>query len=366
MLNLLLVALIALVTTTISILLIKPLSKYIGWIDHPGGHKKHQHPTPLIGGFTIYLGILIALIVCGCISEYLILLTALTILLIVGIIDDVKNLSPIIRFGAQAISVLILIYFDNCSILDLGGILGNNTLYLGSVSPIFTIFGIVGLINAINLSDGMDGLAAGLTAIALIWMGLIAVLFDIPQQPLAIIIISLGAICGFLIFNLRHPWRKRAAIFMGDSGSLVLGLLLGWVSIKLTSVSESLINTPMQRLPPVVVLWLIAIPLLDTVSVMIRRILRRRNPFLGDREHVHHLLLKAGFSHGQVVAFLLISAALFGGFGFSAWQLGVPESLMLLTFLMLFGLYLWITFRAWRVAHYAKLIHNFIGNTQKI
>lgn len=142
---------------------------------------------------------------------------------------------------------------------------------------------------------------------------------------------------------------------MGDSGSLVIGLLLGWVLIELTQ------NVDGKRMPPVVALWLLAIPLIDTVAIMTRRIIRGRNPFQADREHIHHLLQVAGFSHAQTVAILLIFAALWAALGILAWHLDVPRSIMLLAFIALFLAHLWITFHAWRVAHYVGLARRWFS-----
>jgi UDP-GlcNAc:undecaprenyl-phosphate/decaprenyl-phosphate GlcNAc-1-phosphate transferase len=222
-----------------------------------------------------------------------------------------------------------LIIVHNTAFVQLGPLVGGGQpVYLNQLSIPFTIFALVGLINAINLSDGLDGLAGGLSAIALAFFSGIAWLLGFPNA-LALGLATLGAALGFLIFNIRHPWQQRARVFMGDSGSLVLGLILGVLSFKLT---QRPVGTGM---PPVLALWILAVPLIDTVTVLLRRIAAGRNPLKADQQHLHHIILRAGFSHAQTVWIILGVAAGLAALAVLAWKIGVSDAKLMFAFMLL-------------------------------
>jgi UDP-GlcNAc:undecaprenyl-phosphate/decaprenyl-phosphate GlcNAc-1-phosphate transferase len=314
----------------------RPLANRFGWLDHPGGIKVHEAPTPLIGGPAIYLGIVLAIAYAGSALGVNHLLLDIFPLLLLGLVDDIWKLRPSSRLIIQVAVVAHMILAHQGTILSLGNLLGTGNIQLGFLAIPFTLFALVGLINAINLSDGMDGLAAGYSFVALALMAAVAYTLG-ATGLLTTLAICLGAIGAFLIFNLRHPWRARASIFLGDSGSLLLGMVLGIAAYKIT-------QRPGAHMPPVVALWLLALPLMDTVAIMIRRMARGQSPLKGDRQHLHHLLTDAGFSHGQGVAVLLATSLICGGAAIVAWQLRVPEPVLMLLFLAASLAYLWFTF----------------------
>jgi UDP-GlcNAc:undecaprenyl-phosphate GlcNAc-1-phosphate transferase len=185
--------------------------------------------------------------------------------------------------------------------------------------------------------DGLDGLAGGIALVVTVWLLVMCLSAPVPDWGDIGALLTLAmVIFGFLAFNLRHPWRARASVFMGDAGSTMLGFVLSWFLIHLSQGDRSV-------MAPVTAVWILALPLMDTVSVMVRRICAGRSPFAADRQHLHHLLLGFGLREGQVVALLLVTALLVGGFGVAADWLEVPVYLLFYAFAGTFLLYFQLT-----------------------
>jgi UDP-GlcNAc:undecaprenyl-phosphate GlcNAc-1-phosphate transferase len=251
---------------------------------------------------------------------------------------------------AQIVAVVFMTSWADQVIYSLGDIGGGGQVKLGAWALPFTAFAMVGVINAMNMIDGADGLAGGLALITLlVFSGVLAaagVLGDTLLLPLA------GAVAGFLVFNLRAPWRERASVFMGDAGSMLLGFALAWYAVDLASVRHAM--------TPITAVWILAIPLMDTVSLMIRRMLKGVSPFTPDCEHLHHILQRAGYSHGQTVVIVHAIALLLAGVGVAGWKLGVPEYVMFYGFMALFGLYVFGVLHAWKLMKAVRKVHDAI------
>ncbi|MDG4597929.1 MAG: MraY family glycosyltransferase [Candidatus Contendobacter sp.] len=324
-------------------LLIRPARSW-GWVDRPAGRKHHPTPVPLVGGVAMCIAYGLGLLALPARPEACqALLIAMVLLTLIGLYDDLRAARPTIRFVFQGGAVLIMALGGGVTLDNLGDLfgLGNVTLPKG-VALLFTVFCVVGVINAFNMIDGLDGLAGGLALIAAGW--LIVLLRNAPlahagdhNALLALIMV----IAGFLCFNLRHRWRSRASVFMGDAGSTMLGFVLAWFLVHLSQGQEAVMR-------PMTAVWLLALPLMDTISVMIRRACIGHNPFVADRRHLHHLLLSVGLSDGRATALLLIAALLVGAVGVVAYELGVPEYYQFYAFLALFGLYHGLTTHFWR------------------
>jgi UDP-GlcNAc:undecaprenyl-phosphate GlcNAc-1-phosphate transferase len=228
--------------------------------------------------------------------------------------------------------------------------LGSGTIVLGVSSIPLTVFSVVGVSNALNLSDGMDGLAGGLALIATIFIGAVAYLSDMAITLDGLLILS-GALIGFLFFNMRFSWQPRAKVFMGDSGSLMLGFLLAWAAIRVTQDERN-------AFPPAAALWFFAIPLWDTVSLMLRRMLKGKSPFHPGRDHLHHILLRVGYSDSQVVRFILLVAVACGLVGFFGWRFGVPDAVLFYGFLALFAFYFAGVRYAWKLMRLIMPLHS--------
>ncbi|MFZ3373782.1 MAG: MraY family glycosyltransferase [Desulfitobacteriaceae bacterium] len=292
---------VAIMATPVSIV----LAKRWGAIDYPSGRRIHLHPIPRLGGLAIYAAFWLAVIFTVVIfnlkwdMQYWGLLLGSTVILLVGIWDDIKGFRPLIKLFWQLLAAVILVFFgfslsfpflETIPLGDVGGAV---------VGAILAVFWVVGLVNTVNISDGLDGLAAGicfLAALLLFWSA-----HRIGQFPAAYLTLALaGATLGFLFYNF-HP----AQVFMGDSGSMFLGYVIGGISIM------GLLKTA-TVLGLVFPLLVLGMPLTDLVFAIIRRKWRGNSIAKADKGHLHHRLLDAGFSQRQAVLLLYALSACFG------------------------------------------------------
>jgi UDP-GlcNAc:undecaprenyl-phosphate/decaprenyl-phosphate GlcNAc-1-phosphate transferase len=319
-----------------------PIAASMGLMDRPGGRKDHQNEVPLVGGIAMFLAFFGMVGVFPELPSYWnALLFASLIIVAVGIVDDRHSLSPHARFIAQIAAALTLGYGGSAVVSNLGNLLFFGTIGLGFLAVPFTVFGAVGFMNAMNMADGMDGLAGGLALVAVLAMTHLAWSAGLAQE-MSLLLVLAAVLIGFLAFNARTPWRVRARIFMGDAGSMFLGLLLMCLLIRLSQGKN-------PAMAPVTALWLVALPLMDTISVMLRRIKKGRSPFEADRQHFHHILQLAGYSVGQAVSIILGLALVLAMIGVAGVRYGIPEGVMFIGFLLLFGGYFWATTHAWKV-----------------
>ena len=305
----------------------------VGLVDNPGGRKRHRAPTPLVGGLAIFLTIMVSSLFLGRMpGASWSLFMALLVTLVIGLADDAHEVGHRAKFLAQIVAALIIVFGTSVQVTTLGNLLGYGPIILGQWSPLVTAISIVGLMNAINMIDGLDGLAGTLVLLPLLLLSGVAFGSDRALLALEMLVVT-GAIAGFLSFNLRTPWRSRAVIFMGDTGGLLLGLLLAWNSIQLAGYAGAPIK-------PITVVWILAIPLLDMGSVMMLRIWQGKSPFHADRQHLHHLLQRGGYTCGQVV-FIMSGLSLVGAISALELQrIGAPEYAMFYGFLLVLAIYL--------------------------
>ena len=334
--------------TALILLLLISWARAIGLVDRPAGHKHHYGEVPLVGGIAIFLGFIFSLITLDIYNKYFFqLLIPALILLGTGLIDDLRALSPKFRFVTQVAAGLFMAVIGGITVRDLGNLVFvDQAILLGGLSVPFTVICLVGLTNAINMSDGMDGLASALTLIALLGLAIVAYLGQEYSSFLVILLLG-SSILAFMGFNMRFPWRSHAIAFMGDSGSMFLGFVLTWFTVKLS-------QDPHAVMTPVTGLWFVALPLFDMAAVMIRRTIKCRSPFLADREHLHHAFLLAGFSVNQTVLILSGIALLLVIVGIGGLYLGIPENVMFALFLGLFGVYFFFMRHAWTVMRFLR------------
>jgi len=306
-------------------------------IDIPDDRKRHDGAVPLCGGIAIFLAFAIAASIVQGTSDQaniLQLLPGLALVLVTGVLDDRFNLPVMPRLSAQLLAAALIIGMAGIERLSLGmniawpstGLTAESgTIFLAG--PLFLLLAltfIVGLINAVNMSDGVDGLAGASSAAAFFWLAVIG--FDFGQHRLGLQTLALAAAClGFLVFNMRHRWRMKASLFLGDGGSTLLGAALAGTSLILAS------GDPAIAFP--VLLW-VAVPVIDTLSLIIRRLAMRRSPFSADRQHLHHLLMDAGLSCGQTAMAVMALNLLAGAVAYIAIRTGVPAWIMLVSLLM--------------------------------
>jgi UDP-N-acetylmuramyl pentapeptide phosphotransferase/UDP-N-acetylglucosamine-1-phosphate transferase len=270
--------------------------------DRPGHHKIHSGEVSSFGGIGIFAGFTIGFLVAvnGYISGISYFTAAVMLLFFVGLTDDLLRLQPLKKLLAEIFSVLLIVLFTDLRFTNLHGFLGVSAIP-DWVSYSISIFLIVVIINAVNLCDGIDGLAASIGIIASMAFGLW--FFLAGDYGYSIVAASLlGALLVFLIFNLS---KGRNKIFMGDSGSLVIGFTLAVFAIHFNELN--LTDKPVHHLnsSPSISIAILIIPLFDTIRVMILRIRNHQSPFVGDNRHVHHIMLRAGFSH--ISATMIIS-----------------------------------------------------------
>lgn len=303
----------------------------IGLVDHPGGRKRHGDTVPLTGGLAIVVaaGVTIALSAHK-MGDYHVLAVAALLLTAIGVLDDIGEVSPRTKLGAQVIAAVLMTSWGNHFLTDLGDIMARGPIELHNWGIPLTVFATVAVINGINMFDGLDGLAGGL---AFAMLGFFAFFAGHLSDPngLKLLLVLMGAVGGFLLFNAPHPWRGRRRVFMGDAGSLVLGFVVAWFTIELTHRGE----TSAGAVPPVVMLWVTGVVLFDVFTVTVRRMLRRRDPAAPDRAHLHHLIQRRGYGPAQTVAIIVGANIALGAIGTLGWLAGLPEPVLFAGFILL-------------------------------
>lgn len=301
----------AFVVTLLAIPPIISMIRRYGLYDMPNARKVHSNPVPTMGGIAIVAGMMMALFLwfpftsdIGQVAFFF----SITVLFGLGIMDDLRDLSAKYKFIIQ-IGLAFLIALSGIRIQSFDGMFGIHELPVFSQYT-FTILAIVGITNAFNLVDGIDGLAGGIGFMSLMTLGLFLTISGDVNTALVAFALA-GGILAFLYFNFNP-----ARIFMGDTGSLVLGFVIAVLCIRLLQVNAFAIDPALQH-SPVFVLGIVLIPVFDTIRVFAIRIWKGKSPFSADRTHIHHLLTNQGFSHVFAVrvicfvhAFILIEVYL--------------------------------------------------------
>ncbi|MFI4890055.1 MAG: glycosyltransferase family 4 protein [Steroidobacterales bacterium] len=267
-------------------------------VDQPGGRKVHAAPIPRIGGLAMACGVMVAaLVTIDLQAPDRWLLLAAGVLVLFGALDDRFDLDYRIKLLGQLIAVGIAVFPGG---VQLHNIMLTDPIAMPAWLAIpLTAFFLVGITNAINLADGLDGLAGGTTFLCLCAVALLSSIGESGNST-ALALAFAGAVLGFLRFN-TYP----ASVFMGDAGSQLLGFAIGVLSVRATQGASSQISTALPVL-------LLAVPILDTLSVMVQRISEGRSPFSADKNHIHHKLLALGFKHHEaVIVIYAAQAALF-------------------------------------------------------
>lgn len=326
-----------------------PKACRLGLVDRPKGRKRHRRAVPLIGGLAIFLTYTVVLAPTGLTGGGdLLLMAGGGLLVAVGALDDYIDLPPWPRLGTQVVAGLCMTA-AGVMLRDLGALTPQGAvLHLGIAALPVTVLAVLGMVNAFNMSDGVDGLSGCLSLVAL--AGLLAVALAAGHADTASRLIILGgAVTGFLAYNLRTPLRRSAAVFLGDAGSMFLGFVLTWFLIAMSQGEAA-------AMPPASALWLAALPLMDTLYSILRRLAAQRSPLQPDNQHLHHLLIDAGLSVQRTVASLTIGAAALAAIGVAGAVHGWSGFGLTSGFAAVFGLYclavtglrLWLQRRARR------------------
>jgi UDP-GlcNAc:undecaprenyl-phosphate GlcNAc-1-phosphate transferase len=300
----------------LSIPLVCRLAARFGFVDTPQGRKQHEQPVPPLGGAVIFIVFLAMIIMVGQLNWAVLL--ALALVLVVGIIDDAWEVNSIFKFAIHFLAAFILVLGGGAQIETLGNLLGFGEMTLGWFAIPFSVACVVYIQNAINMMDGMDGLAGGITA--MIFSFLLWAAYSTGQTQAAVELgIILSCLIGFLVYNMRSPFLKHAKIFLGDAGSMALGLMIAWYAITLSQNQNA--TTMIQ---PVSVAWLIALPIVDAFGLLAIRLREGRPPFSPDRRHFHHHFAEANIKPNYATPIIICYAACLGLVGFVGIRAGVP------------------------------------------
>lgn len=329
----------------------------IGLVDTPNMRKRHHGAIPLVGGISVYAGICFVMSITNSYVPHAALYLACAgVLVFVGALDDRFDISVKIRASIQALVAIVMMAGAKLYLLSLGYIIGPFELVVGPFGYVLTLFAVWAAINAFNMVDGIDGLLGGLSSVTFAAMGII-LYFD-GQSSLAMWCFAMiAATLPYILLNLGFL-GKRYKVFMGDAGSTMIGFTIIWILLETTQGLS-------HPITPVTALWLIAIPLMDMVAIMYRRLRKGMSPFSADRQHIHHLIMRAGFTPRQAFVLITMAAAILAGIGVLGEYLAfVPEWVMLVLFLMAFMVYGYCLRHAWRVARKIRRIKRRLNHAR--
>ncbi|MEO3986514.1 UDP-N-acetylglucosamine--undecaprenyl-phosphate N-acetylglucosaminephosphotransferase [Plesiomonas shigelloides] len=342
-------ATIAFVTTWLAILVLRPTSQRIGLVDVPNARKMHVGAVPLVGGIAVSFGVLMATLF-GLIPQnpmISILLLGGVGMVIMGAIDDAKDISPWLRLFFQAILITLVCYYGNIILHNFGDIFTRGDIKTPTVIawPV-TILAVCAAINAYNMMDGIDGLAGSMAAISLTALGYTLYFVEPDVSRLCLIIVI--ALIPYLMVNLTIPPFSRK-IFLGDAGSMFLGFIIGVLALYGSQQSNG-----HNAFKPVTALWIIGLPLMDMLGIMVRRIRNGQSPLRPDRNHLHHILLHAGLSSKQSLLLMVLINSLIVTCGFLLESNGAPQWLMMTLYLVSFMTYSLCLAYAWKLGRWVK------------
>ncbi|BEL82883.1 undecaprenyl-phosphate alpha-N-acetylglucosaminyl 1-phosphate transferase [Serratia marcescens] len=327
----------------------RKVAKRIGLVDKPNYRKRHQGLIPLVGGIAVYAGLCFAFLISEQhIAHGELYLTCAGVLVFIGALDDRFDISVKIRALVQALVGVAMMVFAGLYLSSFGHVLGDWEVLLGPFGYLVTLFAVWAAINAFNMVDGIDGLLGGLSCVSFGALGLLLYLSGHHEMAFWCFAM-IAAIVPYILLNLGILGR-RYKVFMGDAGSTLIGFTAIWLLLQSSQGATRSIN-------PVTALWIIAIPLMDMIAIMYRRLRKGMSPFSPDRQHIHHLIMRAGFTPRQAFVLITLAAALLAAVGVIGERLTfIPEWVMLALFLLAFFLYGYCIKRAWRVARYIKRI----------
>jgi UDP-GlcNAc:undecaprenyl-phosphate GlcNAc-1-phosphate transferase len=317
---------VAVAATAVAVPPLRALSRRSGALAHPGDRTVHATPTPILGGGALFFGLLVALGVAWRMDEFaavfdspgnvLGVIAAAFVIWLTGLIDDLRDVSAPAKMAGMVLSGSILTLVGLTIIYFRVPFLGF-TVLPPDMSALITVLWVVGMANAVNLIDGLDGLAAGIVAIGAGsfflygWRLLDVGVIDPSNVGPLLAVVTAGICVGFLPFNFNP-----ASIFMGDSGALLLGLLLAASTIAVGGQSDDPFSGQSWFFfaPLVIPLFILGVPLIDTVFAVIRRARRRSGVATADKEHLHHRLMDIGHGHRRTVVILWAWTAVLSGF----------------------------------------------------
>lgn len=331
------------------------IAKLKNIVDNPDARKLQREPVPVLGGMAVFFGIVFGLgsmVPFVDAAKLLVLITAAMAMLYTGTMDDILNLSPMMRVMIEVLVMLILILIGGYYIDDFHGLWGIETIPYGLAVPL-TLFAAIGIINAINLIDGVNGLSSGFCIIACIMFGTTFYLSgDITMTIMAAV--SAGALIPFFFHNV---FGKTSKMFIGDGGTLVMGVLMSVFVFEMlhhNSQCAQFVGPKIGLVP--FTLAVLSVPVFDTLRVMLTRLAHHTSPFRPDKTHLHHMFIELGYSHSSTTfAILTLNTIVV----FIWWILAAAGASIDLQFYAVVGLSLLIT-----VGLYQFTAHQMPRNTR--
>lgn len=332
LLSIISISLFAFITSFFCVITFRPIAIGFGLVDKPNARKQHSGEVPLVGGLAIYAAIVFSsFLFVHFDSNYKLYLISTSFIVLIGALDDFYDLDAGLRLIAQFLIASLMVFGADLYISNLGNIFGTGDIDLGFFGPIFTMLAVVAAINAFNMMDGVDGLVGSLSINTFVSIGILAFLSNTAYQT-DLPAMFLGAIFAFLFFNFGRFKNGKYKVFMGDAGSMLVGLSVIWLLTYATQGESNLMR-------PITVVWILAVPLFDMFSVMLRRIMAGNSPLKASRDHIHHVFLFNGVSNTRTTLAIASISVIFCALGILSEIFFVPESFMATMFLGIFCIY---------------------------
>lgn len=335
-------SLVALISVSLVHARILKIAKARNLTDEPGERKQQHHPVPTLGGIAVFMGIICGLGVACTMADLTLIfpvLMMMAIMLYIGAIDDIEGVAPVWRIIMEILAVLVLVYGSGMCIDNFNGLWGIYQIPWAIAVPL-TVFAGVGIINAINMIDGVNGLSSGVCIACSLYFGANFLhLGDIPDAVLAFTMVF--SLMPFLAHNV---FGSKSRMFIGDAGTMMMGILLTWCVIRYLSFYGIERGLPGGLSPIANALSILSVPVFDTIRVMIMRMAQRRSPFSPDRMHLHHAFVDNGFSHAfTTVSEILIGLVVFLTSNVAYW-LGFSADLQLYMVILSGVIFVWGTY----------------------
>lgn len=349
--------LISLVLLTVSVSFIslftfRKLAIIHNFVDRPSCRKKHSGDVPVIGGLSLFVTIAFASLFEGqLLPNQGYFLACGLVLTVVGTLDDKLDISASLRLLVIALLSIWLTFGKGIALTQLGDLFGFGVVNVGSANVLLTTAAIIGCVTAFNMVDGIDGLLGSLASVTFTALGFM--FYQAGEIKLTIFcFIFVLSMLPYILCNLDLIPRKSFKVFMGDSGSFLIGFSVVWLLIY-SSQSISTDVSPFL-MKPVTALWIIAIPLMDMTMVMLRRVKKRQSPFKADRLHLHHICMRMGASPRQTLVCITLIAILCAVLGVWGEMNDVQEWFMFAMFLALFISYVVVISHIWRITTFFR------------
>ena len=344
----------AFIVALILLVVMTPLAHQFGLVDQPSTRKRHSGIVPLTGGVAIFMAVLVASVVTDVwMKNNPLFFTASAFIVLLGMLDDRFDLSAKGRLLCQFGVAAIMAWSAQNYITSLGDIFGLGEVVLDLGGYLFTLICAVGVINAFNMIDGIDGLAGGMSLVILLTLtGFLTYTGNVASimEPLVIA----AAIVPFLAFNLSWKGFRGNKIFMGDSGSMFVGLTIVWLLVDHTQGESAAFR-------PITAVWLVGLPLMDMAAIMYRRARKGQSVLKPDRQHLHNIFMRAGLSSRKSLIAILLLGSCYCVVGILGEVYQVPEAIMFWSFIGLLVIYSMTIMHIWSVLRFIKRLPVKIG-----